>query len=97
MDAKEDLIESIQEVLGRLPAETRLLIKILAHPDVIAYTNRYFSVLDPRTMCLTYEAPWNCVKEAEARYQTIHEGWLGGIGIDTSWCENCRKKVMTGE
>ena len=94
---KEKLVEKITEVAGYEPPGVRVLLRVLAHPAIIEDTIRYFEELDPNSRCLNYEAPWNCAKEAEAKYENIKYGWLGaghGIGYDEWWCENCRKKVM---
>lgn len=94
---KEALINKAQEIAGVLPPGISGVIKLLSHPDVIAQTTEYFKSINPRTMCTLYEAPWNCAREAESRYQSIRYGWLGGmsgIGYDESWCENCRSGVM---
>lgn len=97
---KEDLIDSIKELVGQEPVGLRVLLRTLSHPGVVTEVARYFAGLDTTNRCTTYEAPWNCSKEAEARYENIKYGWLGGaggVGFDESWCPNCRKKVMGDE
>jgi hypothetical protein len=97
LNDKEDLIELMQTVVGRDIPGVREVIKLLSHPAVIEETNRYFSVLNPATMCLNYQAPWNCAREGDARYENMQFGWVGGangIGYSEWWCENCRKKAM---
>lgn len=94
---KEDLIDRIRELAGIEPLGIRPMLRVLAHPEMISQTISYFQSLDVTTKCLNYEAPWSCAKEAEARYENIKYGWLGGtngVGFDESWCENCRKKVL---
>lgn len=94
---KEDLIDRITELVGSEPMGVRPMLRILAHPALVSYTVRYFQSLDESSKCLKYEPPWSCAREAEARYENIKYGWLGGIngvGFDESWCENCRKKVL---
>lgn len=97
LNEKEDLLDRINALVGRDIPEARLVLKLLAHPDVIEQTNRYFSVLDPTTMCLNYTAPWNCAREADARYENMQHGWIGGangVGYSEWWCDNCRRKAM---
>lgn len=97
---KEDLIDGIKELVGQEPIGLRVLLRVLSHPDIVAEVARYFAGLDVTQRCLNYEPPWNCAKEAEARYENVKYGWLGGaggIGFDESWCDNCRKRVMGGE
>lgn len=93
-DEKEDLVDHIQGVLGYLPENTRHILRILAHPQVIEYTQEYFGKLDNKTRCLRYDPPWSCVRESEARYENIKHGWTGAPGPDGGtqdlWCPNCR-------
>lgn len=94
---KEDLIDAIKEIRPIEPANIRLILDLLAHPDVIQHTIRYFQELDTAQKCLNYEHPWNCAREAEARYQTIQYGWISGagaLGYDDSWCEPCRDRLL---
>jgi hypothetical protein len=96
-NAKEELLDHIQMVTGGLPSNARYILKVLAHPDLIEHTRRYFSEMDDEARCQNYEAPWSCAREAEALYKNIKYGWLGGasgIGFDESWCEPCRRKVL---
>lgn len=97
IEQKEDLIDRMKEIVGYEPPDVRPLIRLLAHPDMIEYTTAYFNSFDKESMCLNYEAPWNCAREAEALYENIKFGWLGGaggIGYSDAWCEPCRKRVM---
>lgn len=99
MDEKEELLEEIQATLGFLPGNTGYLLHVLTLPEVIDSTKRYVKAMDKASRCLNYQAPWNCAREAEARYENIKHGWLGapsgsGVGLAEWWCENCRKKVM---
>ncbi len=96
-DEKEELIERIEEAIGYLPDNTRLILKALSHPNVINAAKHYINVNDEAGRCLKYQYPWSCAKEAEAMYENIKFGWLGGVngvGYDDNWCEPCRKKVM---
>lgn len=97
---RENLISSVKELVGYEPAGLRVLLRVLSHPDVVQDVSKYFSGLDTSLTCLKYEAPWSCAKEAEASYQNIKYGWLGGangIGFDESWCPSCRQKVLGDE
>lgn len=92
---KEDLVDHIQGILGHLPPDTRLILRALAHPAIIEYTQAYFGQLDNKTRCLRYAEPWSCVKEAEARYENVKYGWGGAPGTHGThelWCENCRPR-----
>jgi hypothetical protein len=97
LQQKEELIDGIRDLVGYEPPGVRVLLRVLAHPDLVQHTRRYFDELDTSTKCIKYEAPWSCALEAEARYENIKYGWMGGaggIGFDESWCENCRRKVL---
>jgi hypothetical protein len=98
VEEKEELIEAIQEATGRLPNGTRLILDVLTQPDVIEFTKRFIQANDEAGKCLNYQDPWNCAKEAEAKYRNIKYGWLAGngVGFDESWCEPCRRRVMEG-
>lgn len=97
MHEKETLLRKVEELIGFIPAETRALLKILAHPDVISDTKEYFNAMDENTRCRIYESPWSCARESEARYENIKFGWTGApMGFDESWCEPCRRKVLGG-
>jgi hypothetical protein len=94
---KEELIEGIKELVGHEPLGVRVLLRVLAHPDLVQHTRRYFDELDQSTKCRIYEAPWCCAREAEAKYENIKYGWtgaVGGISFDEFWCEPCRRKVL---
>lgn len=95
-DEKEALIQQMGRVVGYVPLGTRDLLNVLIHPDLIEFTKRYIESKDDASRCLAFDAPWNCAREAEARYENIKFGWLAGNGVGFSewWCENCRKKVM---
>lgn len=95
-DDKETLIERVKELVGYEPPGIRVLLRVLAHPVLVQHTRRYFDALDGSMKCLFYEPPWSCAKEAEARYENIKYGWLGGVNgslVDT-WCDNCKRKVL---
>lgn len=97
LQQKDELIDGVKELVGHEPPGIRVLLRVLAHPDLVQHTRRYFEAHDRSTKCLTYEAPWSCAREAEANYENIKYGWLGGaggIGFDESWCEPCRRKVL---
>ena len=97
---KEELVDLIASVVGHEPPGVRVLLRAMSHPDVVTEMRRYLELIDENTRCLTYEPPWSCAREAEARYENIQYGWLGGaggIGFDSNWCENCRKKVLGNE
>lgn len=94
---KDELLDQIAEITGRTLPSVAFFLKVLTHPEVIEYTKRYISSLDLENRCQNYEAPWSCAREAEARYENIRYGWLGGgsgVGYSEWWCEPCRKKVM---
>lgn len=94
---KQELIDGVTELVGYEPLGIRVLLRVLAHPDLVQHTRRYFDDLDQAAKCQMYEPPWSCAKEAEAKYENIQYGWLGGaggVGFDESWCEPCRKKVL---
>lgn len=97
MKEKEDLIEVLQNIFGHIPQETRLVLKMLGHPNVIGHTKSYINKIDTSSRCTNYEPPWSCAREAEAKYENIKYGWLGagaGVGFEDWWCDNCRKRVM---
>lgn len=94
---KEDFLSEIQRVAGgKLPANARYFLKLLAHPDLITHTVQFFTGFDVDLMCLKYEAPWSCVHETEAQFENVTSGWLGaGRGqLITEWCENCKRRVI---
>lgn len=94
MEEKLDLITKLQEIYGRIPVGTTEILNMIAHPQVIEFTKRYISAKDFSSRCTNYQAPWSCIREAEAKYENIKYGWLGaGAGYSEWWCENCRKKV----
>lgn len=95
-DAKEELINQLQAFMGTVPSDARVVIKALAHPQVLRHTLAYFSSLDLSTMCTEYESPWDCEKEAEARYQTLELGWevrQYDEEYRETWCDNCKERV----
>lgn len=97
LEDKEDLVDRVTELMGAEPLGIRPMLRALAHPQIVQHAVRYFQSLDESTKCLKYEPPWNCAREAEAKYENIKYGWFGGangIGFDESWCENCRRKVV---
>lgn len=96
-NAREDLIDEVRAHRGVEPGGIRHILDLLAHPDIIQETIKYFQGLDKSQQCLLYDAPWNCAREAEAKYENIRYGWTGGaggIGFDASWCDPCRDKVL---
>lgn len=95
MDEKEELISEIEAVLGLIPSQTRLILNLLVHPDVIDYTKRYIKAKDEAAKCTLFKPPWDCIKEAEARYENVSFGGVGGSDMEfDSWCVACRKRVM---
>lgn len=98
-EVAEEILERIVEVTGTTMPGVKGILRLLAHPDVIEHTKRYFDIADVASRCQKYQDPWNCAREAEAQYENIKYGWLGaanGVGYSEWWCENCRKKVMGG-
>lgn len=101
-EEKEDLIDEIKSVLGHEPQGMRQFLALMTHPDLVDHVASYFKLLSNQAgkhACQLYEAPWDCAREAEAKYETIKYGWLGagsGVGFDESWCEPCRQRVLTG-
>lgn len=94
---KEDLIDRIKSIAGIEPPGIRQLLIILAHPDMVQHTIRFFNTRDVKNRCQLYDYPWSCAREAEAKYETIKFGWLGagaGVGFDESWCQPCRDRVL---
>lgn len=94
---REDLVDKVISLVGHEPPGIRVLLRTLSHPDIVKDARLYFDSMDASSRCTKYEPPWNCAREAEARYQNIKYGWTGGaggIGFDESWCDNCRDKVM---
>ena len=94
---KEDLVDQATSILGHEPAGIRSMLKLLSHPSIIGNVRRYLEALDADAIrCLHYEAPWNCIREADAKYQNMQYGYVGGpmVGVDDSWCESCLSKVM---
>lgn len=98
MKEREELIDEMQSIFPRIPLNVREVLNMLTDPKVIEHTKRFIEAMDVNSKCLNYQAPWSCILEAEARYQNIKYGWLGGGGTAYSewWCDNCRKKVMSG-
>lgn len=89
----------MEELAGRSLPELARALHFLSHPEVLPLTKAWVISVDVENRCLNYEAPWNCVREAEAHYENIQYGWTGGVGIGYSgnhWCDNCRKRVMEG-
>ena len=99
-DDKEELVEHMQDIVGQVPENVRLVIKLLSHPDLIKFTKRYFNSIDKAGRCRNYEPPWSCAREAEAKYENLKFGWLGGldgVGYSDHWCEPCRSRVMEND
>lgn len=99
MKEKEELIDEMQAAFPRIPQSTREVLSMIVDPKVIEHTKRYIESMDANSKCLMYEAPWSCAKEAEARYENIRYGWLAagnGVGYSEWWCENCRRKIISG-
>jgi hypothetical protein len=99
-NAREDLIDELSGIKGTEPAGIRRLLGDLADPAIIEHTIRYFQGLNNARQCLNFEHPWNCAREAEAKYKNIQFGWsggAGGIGLDESWCEPCRDRVLNND
>lgn len=96
MQEKEDLIEEIESILGLIPANTRLLLNLLVQPSLVDYTRRYIRAADKSFLCKKYEAPWSCLKEAEAKFENVKFGWLGAGGeFELDWiCESCRQRII---
>lgn len=89
----------MEEITGRSIPEATRFLHLLSHPEVIELLKLWITTVDEKGRCLKYEAPWNCAKEAEAYYENVQYGWLGGasgVGYNEHWCENCRKKIMEG-
>lgn len=94
MDEKEELISTIQELVGYLPLNTRDVLNILVHPEIIDVTKSFVKAMDKAGRCQKYIAPWSCAKEAEARYENIKYGWLAAGDLQYEWwCEPCRKRI----
>lgn len=96
-NAREDLIDAITSTRGVEPPGVRQTLDALIHPDVIEEAIKYLQGLNVKQTCLLYDQPWNCAREAEAKYMNIRFGWTGGaggIGFDESWCEPCRERVL---
>lgn len=96
-DPKEDLLEQMLAVAGRLPAETRYILKLLTHPDIVEHAQVYFNQFNYDKRCLRYAPPWSCRLESEAKFENIVFGWGGapeGNGTHNSWCDNCKKPTL---
>ena len=95
-DPKEALLEQMLAVAGRLPAETRYILKLLTHPEIVEHAQVYFSQFNYDTRCTRYSPPWSCRLESEAKYENIFHGWTGVEGGRTqdSWCDNCKKPTL---
>ena len=99
LEEKEEVIAKVKEALGYEPTNLLGILKALSHPQVIQDTLRYLNLVDVENRCQKYEAPWNCAREAEAKYENIKYGWLGagyGIGFAEWWCDPCKSKVLRG-
>jgi len=100
LDAKENLIEKLKEVTGVLPPNTRQFLKLLSHPEVADHTIEWMKSLDKAGLCTTYQAPWDCEKESEAKYETIYQGFNQVLDLEFDdawkehWCTNCKERVM---
>lgn len=93
-EEKEELIDLIMSITGSLPPQTRYILRVLSHPEVVAHARAYFNSVDTTSRCTRYEAPWSCAQEAEARFENVKYGWLGSGGVvDEWWCENCRRRL----
>lgn len=96
MKEKDELVAKIKETLGVLPGNTLYLLNVLVHEDLIEYTKDYIRTKDVASRCTEFKEPWSCAKEAEAMYENIKFGWLGGaqnMGVSEWWCDNCRKRA----
>lgn len=99
---KEDFVDEIKAIHGHEPPGLRQFLGLLSHPDLIEQTVKFFELVEGQSgkhACQLYEYPWDCAREAEAKYETIKYGWLGagvGVGFDEAWCEPCRKRVLRG-
>lgn len=93
---KEDLIDRAKSIAGTEPVGIRQLLALLAHPDMIEHTIKFFVAQDEKHRCLVYSYPWSCIREADARYTNLKFGFLGaGPGtVDPGWCENCQNKIL---
>lgn len=102
LEEKEDFIDEVKAVHGCEPQGLRQILGLLSHPDMIGNTVQFFEAIEGlagKNSCKHYEFPWDCAREAEAKYETIKYGWVGagvGVGFDESWCEPCRKRVLRG-
>lgn len=95
-NAKEDLLDAIRTAFGTEPANVRVVINALSHPEVIDETISYFRGIDKKHMCEIYSYPWNCAREAEAHFETIRGASLGaGLAgaYDELWCKPCRQRA----
>jgi hypothetical protein len=90
------LLEQMLAVAGRLPADTRYILKLMTHPDIVEHAQVYFNKFNYDTRCLRYSPPWSCRLESEAKYENIIHGWTGVEGGRTqdSWCVNCQKPSL---
>lgn len=95
-DPKEALLDQMLAIAGRLPAETRYILKLLTHPEIVEHAQIYFNQFNYDKRCLRYSPPWSCRLESEAKYENIIYGWTGAPGGKTqdSWCENCKKPTL---
>ena len=97
--AKEDLVDNINKIFGREPAELRHILSILCHEDLIDETIDYLKgAKTVEHVCIVYpEGGWSCSQEYEAALETIWSGrYLGAEASSAAyyelWCEPCRRQ-----
>lgn len=95
----EDLIDAIEGVVGVVPNDTRRILRLLIHDDVIDATRLYLDEVGNSNACLVYDPPWDCIKESDEKYETLHYGMMPGLrhdyAWDDQWCERCLKRKGT--
>lgn len=89
-------MRALESVFGRTPPGLSQLLDALVKPDVINATASYLYAHDVNRACRLYEAPWDCLKESEARWENVREHnqiTSGGMMEFDYWCENCRVRI----
>lgn len=82
---KEELIGYVQDAVGNIPDNIRVVINALAHPDVVEHTKEFFS-LQMTNACQIFGAGWSCQRQAESKF-----GYNGEEKDEDAeeWCEPC--------
>lgn len=94
---REELIDHIKTVFPIVPSNIRGVLTLMTHPDVVHISKEYFEEMALRNLpCLTYDDPWSCEAESNAKYETIYMGMADEGFSDVwreGWCNHCKQRV----